>query len=167
MTDLARTEVKKTFSYTLPGLALTVADQLNIAELARLLTDEKALADFPSWEDRARYLGAPVARLMVWRRTPEYKQALKEALRIAALEASAASVGQVAAVAALNPKISGAEVVSAAKFLAATSGAGEDPPVPAVKVGQVIGTQVNMTLESKLLELAKKHMGPVVDVTPE
>lgn len=166
MTELARNEVKKTFSYTLPGLALTVSDQLNIAELARLLTDEGELEKFPTWEDRARYLGAPVARLMVWRRTPEYKQALKEALRIAALEASAASVGQVAAVAALNPRVSGGEIVAAAKHLAAVSGAGEDPPAP-VKVGQVIGTQVNMTLESKLLELAKKHVGPVVDVTPE
>ena len=161
---LARAEVKEDLGYIIRDFDWDTQLKEQMYQLVGLITEPADQARYPTWKAKASACGLTMPQLEMIRRTPEYKAALQETLRIMALENSAKMVSRAIAYAQDGYDTPSGFVendpLPTAKLLLETGGA-KQPQI----VSQQDNRTVNVTLEASLRGLVAGALGqPAVDV---
>jgi hypothetical protein len=154
--ELAQTT--KHFLYA--DVVLSPTDHVRINDMAMLLVNPEQVVQYPTWKARSELLDISLTRMEFYRRTPAWQQALREAVKLRALEASSIALSAMEVKANDGDTRAYDKLLQVADLKSATS----------VQIGSVTNNTVNLSYEQKIAGLLSDRVaqkGPVVDVVAE
>lgn len=143
------------FLYT--DAELTDQDKEYIGRLAQVVADRECAALYKTWPSRYKLLGISKEKGDLYRRTPGYLSALRDAIKLASLEGVAAATHTMTDIATDESHPS---VVSAYSALSKTGGMAQDKVINNTQNNNVL----NLSLEGQLKLLAEGKKAKTVDV---